>query len=574
MGLVLAKTRQVPQAIELLVRATELDPEAFDAYVWLCNLFRMVGNVSEALINGEKAVALKPDDPTGYAALGLGRMAQGEPENAASLFAKASSLDPTSAPILHNLGRALQALSHEREAIQAFRRATELAPESPESFISLGQLLFETGDRTGSSKAFRRAYALEPTASRGLLQLAKAEIQDGNVEKAEELLRRTTRLDPKLAPAHGLLGNVLQQRGRFDDAIGSLQSAIALQPNVARPYFDLVYCQRISDGDRVLIKQMESLLDAKKSHREDLRHLHYALGKAHADLGEFETAMKHFDQANEIMSMLNREAFDTATHRAAIDKTISTFTSEKLTQPTEFSSYTDQPVFIVGMIRSGTTLIEQIVSSHPNVDAAGELLFWQENIGDALDLRSSQVDPTKLKDLAERYLSELASHGFGGKRVTDKMPLNFLYLGSIHMAFPNARIIHCRRSPIDTCLSIYLTPFPSPVNFAHNKENIVYFYKEYQRLMDHWQSVLPPNRFLEVDYERVVADRESESRRIIDFLALEWDEHCLQPDKNERVVRTPSLWQVRQPMYSTSVGRWRDYEPWLGAFRDLETNPD
>jgi hypothetical protein len=230
----------------------------------------------------------------------------------------------------------------------------------------------------------------------------------------------------------------------------------------------------------------------------------------------------------------------------------------------------DTPVFIVGMPRSGTTLVEQVISSHPDVGAGGELRFWRDDV-EALrrELSRGLISEIVVNDTAARYLALLESIKPGKKFMTDKMPINFLFLGAIHLVFPRARIIHCRRNALDTCLSIYMTRYVTPPEFANDRGNIVFGYKQYERLMAHWRAVLPRENLLEVDYETLVAERGKETRRIVEFLDLPWDEACMYPEKNERAVMTPSLWQVRQPVHNNSVRRWRNYEPWLGVFSEL-----
>ncbi|MDR3689494.1 MAG: sulfotransferase [Fimbriimonas sp.] len=570
LGLVAAKTGRPQPAIDMLRKATALDPTSYDAHVWLANLMRITGNIEEAIRCGETAVKLDPDGAAGFAALGLARMANREFHEAAALFERAAEIDPKAAPIQHNLGKALQVSGRTEEAVRAFQNATALAPRNPESFISLAHVCFEIGDRMGAAAAFRRAHALEPHAPRGMLQLAKAEIHEGEIDRAERTLKQITRVDPSMSTAYGLLGNVLQQQGKFVEAGPILRKAIELQPNVARPYFDLVNCQRIARIDRELVDRMQSLLDSGIPNLEDRRHLHYGIGKALADLGEFEPAMQHYDAANRVMDQLIRHPFDVAAHSKQVDLLIEAFSDGRIDN-ISYAHYSERPVFIVGMIRSGTTLVEQIVSSHPAAVGGGELLYWQERAEPLFGDGFLAMEAEQLHAIGIEFLQLLNGINGSVQRVTDKMPLNYIYMGIINSIFPNARFIHCRRNPIDTCLSIYVTPFPSPVNFAHNKRRIVDYYGEYVRLMDHWRKVIPANRLLEVDYEDLVADKETEARRIVDFLNLPWSERCMRHEQNQRTVRTPSLWQVRQPIYRSSVGRWRDYEPWLGEL--LESVP-
>jgi hypothetical protein len=222
------------------------------------------------------------------------------------------------------------------------------------------------------------------------------------------------------------------------------------------------------------------------------------------------------------------------------------------------------------MPRSGTTLVEQILSCHPDVAAGGELGFWrQHKTATDLDVFATATHPEAIRRVARDYLALLRAVSPTAARVTDKMPFNFAFLGIIRQVFPRATIVHCRRHPIDTCLSIFATDFGAPLDFAGDRGSLVFFYREYQRLMAHWREALPPDRFIEVDYEALVAAPEPLTRQLIATCGLEWNDACLAPHLNRRQITTASLWQARQPIYRTSVERWRRYEPWLGELRAL-----
>jgi hypothetical protein len=225
------------------------------------------------------------------------------------------------------------------------------------------------------------------------------------------------------------------------------------------------------------------------------------------------------------------------------------------------------------MMRSGTTLVEQILSNHPEVAAGGELKFWLRHYGDAVDLRNETFDLPRCAEILAAYLDELSDIGPLCRLVTDKLPDNYRHLGLLNMLFPNARIIHCSRNPIDTCLSIYSQPFQQAPAYAHDKDDLAFAYREYMRFMDHWVATIPQDRIMTVSYERLVQDQEAMTRQILGFCDLEWHDACMSPESNRRPIHTSSHWQARQPVYRSSVERWRNYEPWLGALRDLEVAP-
>jgi hypothetical protein len=221
------------------------------------------------------------------------------------------------------------------------------------------------------------------------------------------------------------------------------------------------------------------------------------------------------------------------------------------------------------MPRSGTTLVEQVVSSHKDIAGAGELRFWTQR-GAAFERLAETTAILRMqRQVADDYLSLLHRIAPEAARVTDKMPFNFIWAGLIHLAFPHATIIHCRRNPIDTCLSVFSTYFAPRADFSTDRDDLVFYYQQYLRLMAHWRAILPADRFIEVDYELLVGDPEPVSRRLIAACGLDWDPACLAPERNDRLVKTASKWQARQPIYSSAVERWRHYEPWIGSFRNL-----
>ncbi len=286
------------------------------------------------------------------------------------------------------------------------------------------------------------------------------------------------------------------------------------------------------------------------------------MGKIRDDQADYRAAILNFDAANRLECESRR--LDPMGLPVMVERAITR--SREVTHSDAAASGSKLPVFIVGMPRSGTTLTEQILASHPKVMGGGEIDFW---------LRGSGKPGTPDQDAVRDYLALLNRLSFGAARVIDKMPFNFLFLDRIHRLFPNAPIVHCRRSPVDTALSIYFARFTPSANFAqisnfaYDRKDIVRAYRAYLRLMDHWRGALPPDRFLEIDYESLVSDPEAVARRLVAFCGLEWNKACLDFHRTSRPIGTASAWQARQPIYRGSVERWRNYEPWLGELREL-----
>ena len=570
LGVTFANTGRVQPGIQLLLSVLEVDSNSSVANYWLGVLYRNSGEFALSREYASRACALNPNDGDALVSLAKSQASMGQPRMAIISLSRAIELKPFDAEGHQCLGIELNRLGRSEEAIASFRMAVELAPNWTDPYVTLARLHKE-GRRMQECLDCLAAVSLvvgqDPHAN---LSLSVRMMVDGLVEEAESFARKVIELEPNNGIAFALLGSILKQLGRFEEAVIALERAIQLRPAAMNPHVDLLICRRAKEKHRPLLNQIASVLDSPSLGPVGRRSVHYALGKAHNDLREFGTAMQHFDRANGLMlEQLGKGQLDRSVHTRAIDRMITTFTKERLEQSQIPVMDSDMPILVVGMIRSGTTLLEQIISNHPNVAAGGELTYLTQRAKSVFNIETGELDPDEATKYAQGYLELLAGIGNGSQYVTDKLPNNFLVLGLIHMLLPNARIIHCRRHPLDTCVSIYTTPFDDPINYAHDRDSIVYFYKEYQLLMEHWRSVILPDRLLEIDYEDLVMDGEPVIRQVLDFCGLDWSNSCLHHEENKGTIRTPSWWQARQPIYTTSVGRWRNYEPWLGEFREL-----
>jgi tetratricopeptide (TPR) repeat protein len=454
-------------------------------------------------------------------------------------------------------GRTLERQGRVAEAITAYRF---IAESSPEAQSRLGNLFLAQGWPAEAIVAFRAAAAADDSTPRRM-DGVRALVTEGRHDDAEAALRRIVADDPRCGDAWWMLGNVLTEGGAFDEAAAALERSLAIHPHQGGAWYDLVRCRRLVEADRPMIARMRAA-GRGLTVGTDIAKLHLALGKAHDDLGEPDMAVRHFAEANHIKALLAK--FDRAGVSARTDALIARFTREFFAAGASGGHPSRAPVMIVGLPRSGTTLLEQILSSHPAVAGAGELSFWLERDG----LAQSGAAPAAIADLQSRTaraaLDRLAAVAPGAERVIDKNPFNFLRAGLIHLVFPQAVILHCRRQAIDTCLSISSTWFDPRSDFPASPTDLVFYHREYVRLTDHWRDVLPPDRFIDVDYEALVSDPEATARPLLAALGLAWDDACLWPERNTRTVRSSSRWQVRQPIHRGAVDRWRRYEPWLG----------
>ncbi|HZU91915.1 MAG TPA: sulfotransferase, partial [Stellaceae bacterium] len=475
--------------------------------------------------------------------------------------------EPRATDALNQLAALLHGNGQGAEAIALCERALAIEPDDPQTLRNLGLACLAEHRFAEAIAALRQAVLRAPRALPPRLDLARALSQCGEREAAELCLREALALMPDHPELYHRLGNLLQEHGRFAEAIAAFDEVIALAPRRTAVYLDRVYSKKTDADDAPLLARMCALLGETGLTDQDRANLHFALGKTADDLGSYAAAMRHFDEANRLKR--RGRPFDRSAFAGTIGRLIRSFNADLFARNGALGSDSELPVLIVGMPRSGTTLVEQILSCHPQIGAGGELVFWGQRAGAVGLAASGRLAPETARRLAADYLALLRRAAPAARRVTDKMPQNFLHLGLVHLLFPHARIIHCRRNPIDTCLSLYSIQFTQPLDFAYDRGDLVFYYEHYARLMAHWRNVLPAERLLEIDYERLVADCERVSRDMIAFLGLAWDEACLSFERNERALRTASLWQARQPLFTGSLARWRRYEPWLGEFLRL-----
>ena len=547
-------------------------PQQIAPLLGLATELLRAGRPGDAITPLRDAALLQPSNPVIQHDLGLACLEVGRLTDAITALQRAVASDPRYADAHFRLGIAMEKLGNIGGAIAAYDRTTKLLPSLTEAWFRAGALVYTLGHRREAIGCFRRAAATGGRTSFGRLAKARALVIEERRREAEQVLRETLVAEPMNAMAYDLLGNLLSEFGRFDEARACFERAIAIAPLLAGCYYDLVRCRPVTSADNGLLEQMEAALVTPGLEAAQRLRVHLAIGKAAEDLGNYGMAMRHFDAADTVRR--GSVSFDSAAFSTEIDRMIARCTPDLIARAPELGTSDATPVLIIGMPRSGTTLVEQIVSMHPEVGAGGELNFWNErgaawHRSDAGGNDRPFVVSEFLAKAAAEYLGVLRAIAPTAVRVTDKMPFNFLWAGLIHMAFPRAVIIHCRRAAVDTALSIHQTHFHPSLAFPTGGAELVAYFRSYQRLISHWRSVLPADRFVEVDYEDLTHAPEPVIRRIIAACDLAWHDACLRPESNPRAVTTPSKWQTRQPIYRTSVARWRRYEPWLGSLQAL-----
>ena len=525
------------------------------------------GRHFDAITPLREAARLRPGDADILHDLGLACLESGQVGEAVAVLQAAIAANPRYADAYLRLGIALEAAGAPEEALAAYRKASTLVPSLADAHFRAGDLLLSLSRSSDAVASYRRAVIASPKTTLGRIASAKALQAEDRDREAEKVLRQALALDKHNAAALELLGNWLADAGQFDEARALLLQAIERAPLRAGSYYDVVRCRRVTREDDTLIVRMNEAAALPGLEPAQRARVHLALGKALDDLGDYQSAMRHFDVAEALRAAIM--PFDLAAFDAHVDRLIDWFTEARIAGAARPLPVGEGPILILGLPRSGTTLVEQILSAHPEVTACGELAFWNEQGAAWEGSGMPEPSPPALEGMAADYLRLLQSLAPGGKRVTDKMPLNIQWAGLIHLALPGATIMHCRRSPIDTALSIHQTHFNPRMAFPTGGAALVGYIRATRRLAAHWRQVLPAGRFIEVDYEALTTDPDPSIRRFIAACALPWSDACLCPQDNKRMIKTPSKWQVRQPITSTSVGRWRAYEPWLGALRPL-----
>ena len=599
LGAVYKQMGRKAESLAPMQLAVKLSLQDAEAHSNLGVTFKDLGRLYEAEASLKQAILLKPSYAEAHSNLGVTLKELGRLDEAEASFRNALVSKPGFAEAHSNLGVLLRELSRLGEAEASLRQAILMKPDYAEAHSNLGATLKEIGKLDEAEASLRHAISLEPSSAKAWCNLGNTLQDQGRLEEAEASLRHAIELNPSLAEAHYNLGNTLKELGRFDAVEASYRQAIALKPDFAKAISNLGFTLQelgsLEEARESYIRAIAVKPDYAKAHRnltaikkfssqdeqflqmqaihrdftisEDNRcNICFALAKASEDLEDLAAAFQFYVEGNTLRK--KQLGYDKKKDVKLFEKLKANYSriSAHRLKP-EINVPEHVPIFILGMPRSGTTLVEQIISSHWRVTGAGELPFVSY-FGESLAVGQTPVDGEALKTFREQYLNALQRRSEGNIIVADKMPHNFRFLGLIAAALPEAKIIHVKRDPAAVCWGNYTQYFGGDsLGYCYDLNDILHYHDLYQDLMAYWHQALP-NRIYDLSYEAVTERQEEETRKLIAHLELAWDETCLSPQDNKRGVATASNVQVRKQVYQGSSERWKRYRPYLNGALD------
>ena len=565
-----ARADQLEVAMALFRQAAAVDPNSADAMAGLGAVLAVDGRRDEAVVCYEKALAIDANHAGARHALGATLHALGRTEEAIPLFERAIEIRPDYAEAHFGIANILQGVNRLPEDIVHFEKVIALQPRRVEAYNQLGNTLARLGRCEEAVPQFQNALAVNPDHVDAYVNLGHAYLALNRNEEAIAANRKVLDLDPTDVGALNTIGLASQALGRLDEAGAAYDQVLQVAPRQLPTHLNLAYLKKFTADDPRLRRLEEIAVDIATLPAEDQISLHFALGKAYDDLDQHERAFGHLREGNAILR--RRIGYDEKLMLGSFERIRANFNRDLMNQKSWGGDDSPVPVFVVGMPRSGTTLVEQILASHSQIFGAGETEAFARAVspfrrpesagGDYPEIIAT-MSQENLRELGSRYLSAVRSLAPPVQRIVNKLPLNIMYLGLIHLALPNARIVHVRRDPLDTCFSCFARMFTSDQPFAYELGELGRYYRGYADLMAHWRAVLPQGVMIEVEYEKLVGDIEGQARAMIGHCNLEWEDACLSFYTTERSVQTASAVQVRTPIYTTSIGRSRPYQKLL-----------
>ena len=562
--------RELDAAVERYQQYLGIKPKDAEARYTLGLALKDLGRTELAIEQFEKSIAVVANNAAVHRELGDAYTRLQRLDEAITPYQTALALQADDAGTIINLGDVFHGLHRYSQSIALYKQALAKEPDNVLVHRHLGASYQRIGQTRKAFKCFERALELRPDYVDARIKLAEVLREMGRAEEALAQVEQVIDLRPEEVQAHVILALILRELGEEERAIERFERILITNPGCGHLYYQIAMLKPKQE----LIPVVEKLLGDPELPISDSIFCHFALGNIYRGSKSFDQAFSHFLEANTLYR--KTFAYDAGEHALLIDGLIKAYSKSYFRRKRQFGSASQVPVFILGMPRSGSTLVEQIISSHASVHGAGELqaissiiltITQQLEYANPYPECMSLFDKKMAEEYSARYLQELALHCPDAKHITDKFPGNYFKIGLIKTLFPDARIIHCQRNPLDSCLSIFFHCIQD-WKWSFDLTELGQYYLDYQRLMAHWQNLFPGEIFT-VQYEELVMDQETVSKQLIDYLGLEWDEKCLDFHNNERDVRTISNMQVRKPMYKNSMNRWKHYEKHLQPLIDV-----
>lgn len=573
LGLIEQKRGHHDKAIELIEKAIEIHPNNASFYLNLGLVYKNSLQYNQARTYYLKALNIDPKLTKAHLYLGNLLRDQGNIAGASAAFLNASKISPDNADIWYELGRCFEQQRETDQAIRCFQKAIELKPDQVNHYLYLGKAYYESEQYEPAEQALKKADELNPNTGNILEQLGILYYKKGDDARFHEYFERAISLDSNNHHHYHNYGVCHFQAGDIDKAKPLFEKSIEVAPGFAQGYYNYSQVKKFKAKDPA-IKAVEELLSNARMSIPDQVECHFALAKMYDDCKQYDNAFDHAETGNNLKAFpYNKEK----EHQFIEDlKTI--FNQDFIQTLRQHGNTSDQPMFIVGMPRSGTTLAEQILGSHEDVGPRGELSAMIDITKSLKDTASpdtiypnlmKKANPTLIGQMSDYYLDQIRQHVDPSiKRITDKMPYNAFHLGMVAVLFPNAKIIHCERNPLDTILSIFFQNFRFLQKCGSTLDSMADFYQGYKSVMTHWKTIFPESIFT-LNYEDLVKQPEPTIRNLIEFCELPWQESCLKAHKQKSSVKTASIWQVRQPIYTSSVEKWKNYEKHLESIKYL-----
>ncbi len=524
--------------------------------------------LSEAYTYYHEAVKLNPKNDTAWHNLGLAALDLGDINFAIKCISQAVLINQSQYIYLRNLGELYRRAGLPDQAVTLIKTATQLAPKDTESYYNLALAYTDSGDEKKAIKSYRKALEINPSHGNAWNNLGSLLEKTGHHKSAKSAYEKAIQLNPKNSEAQNNLGAIFLLEGNLKEAKQAFEHSLKSQPKFITAHFNLSALKTYTADDPQLrdLLNLEKHIKAVETHEQV--QFYFALGKALEDTKKYKESFDAYCKGNELQYQLN--PVDENSADKFVDNIISTYSQDFFAERKSWAVSSKQkknPIFIIGMPRSGTSLLEQIIATHPRIFGAGELSTLPNISNEILQgYGSAELAPKSAYDLiGNRYLNEIWKLSPQSDFVSDKMPANFMQLGLIYLSMPNARIIHSIRDPMDSCFSCFARHFQKGMEFTYSLDSLARYYKRYTKLMNHWKKVLPESFILDVRYEELVKNTEQQSRKILEFIGVEWDPNCLEFHKSERVTKTASMAQVKKPIYKTSIARWSHFSKELNS---------